>query len=378
MTAAAEPAHQVPRAGPWLWGPRVDLGVFGGSALFALALVALAPRLGIGDDLPEWGWLLFVLGVDVAHVWATLFRTYLDGEELRRHRARYLLLPVVVYALGVAIHAAGSLIFWRALAYVAVFHFIRQQVGWVAVYRARAWGPAGDEESERERRVDRWVDDAAVYLATLYPLTWWHAHLAETPIAWFVQGDFVDVAALATQVLPLVRALWLAALVAYALRQLVLWRRSGRVQLGKTVVVGATTLTWHAGIVAVGTDFAFSVTNVLCHGVPYVALLWFYARARQRHAPEALGSRVVTGGLGAFLGVMLLLAFSEELAWDWLVWGQRGWLFGKRGALLDHGWQTWIVPLLSLPQATHYALDGLLWRRGDTRANAAQREALGF
>jgi hypothetical protein len=37
-----------------------------------------------------------------------------------------------------------------------------------------------------------------------------------------------------------------------------------------------------------------------------------------------------------------------------------------------------LVPLLALPQATHYVLDGMLWRRGDTRRLPAQRRALGF
>jgi len=36
------------------------------------------------------------------------------------------------------------------------------------------------------------------------------------------------------------------------------------------------------------------------------------------------------------------------------------------------------VPLLALPQITHYLLDGLLWRRGETARLPAQRRALGF
>ena len=37
-----------------------------------------------------------------------------------------------------------------------------------------------------------------------------------------------------------------------------------------------------------------------------------------------------------------------------------------------------VVPLLALPQAVHYVLDGVLWRRDDTRTRPAQRRALGF
>ena len=36
-----------------------------------------------------------------------------------------------------ALYSRGELVFWRALAYLAVFHFVRQQYGWMALYRAR-------------------------------------------------------------------------------------------------------------------------------------------------------------------------------------------------------------------------------------------------
>jgi hypothetical protein len=36
------------------------------------------------------------------------------------------------------------------------------------------------------------------------------------------------------------------------------------------------------------------------------------------------------------------------------------------------------VPLLAVPQLTHYLLDGLLWRRGETERLPAQQRALGL
>src|SRR5262245_9072000 len=150
----------------FLWGPRADVAAFGGPALVALVLAALAPRLRLTGTLPPWGWIVFVLAVDVAHVHTTLFRTYFDREERRKRRALYALLPIAVYACGVLLHARSSGTFWRVLAYVAAFHFVRQQVGWVSIYRARA--------GERDR-AGRLFDHAVTYAATLYPLAYWHA-----------------------------------------------------------------------------------------------------------------------------------------------------------------------------------------------------------
>jgi hypothetical protein len=347
------------------------LGVFAGAAVVALVLVALGPRLADeGGALPAWGFLALVVCVDVAHVWSTLFRTYFDGDELAKRPGLYTAVPIACFAAGAALHSVSSTWFWRALAYVALFHFVRQQVGWVAIYRARA-GLAGS-------RLDRLLDQAAVYAATLYPVAFWHANMPRD-FHWFLPGDFASIAALHAA-LPALFAAWALALVAYVARAVQLAIQRGLVQVGKHTVVAATFATWYVGIVATNSDYTFSVANVIVHGVPYFALLWFYAKARAGERPATLASRVVLrGGFAAFMTILLLLAFAEEMIWDRVVWRARPEIFGGGGdapvepppALL-----AFLVPLLALPQATHYVLDAVLWRRRDT--GAAQAKAMGF
>jgi hypothetical protein len=356
--------------GPWLWSPGFDGLVFAGSAGLALLLVALGRVLGFGGgELPEWGFVAFILCVDVAHVYSTLFRTYFDGQEIRTHRLRYFGVPICAYGVGVGLYLSGPLNFWRILAYLAVFHFVRQQVGWVSVYRARAGN---------SQRLDAVLDGAATYAAALYPLLEWHAHLDRTRFDWFVRGDFVDVSAWAAQALPFARVAWLALLVAFSCRQLQLAIKTRIVQLGKILIVGTTAAIWYIGIVATNSDFDFTITNVVAHGVPYLALLYRYGRERRRDQPQALGSGLLAGGLLAFLASIVALAFVEELVWDRWIWKERAWLFGTSERELTNLALAALVPLLALPQTVHYLLDGFLWRRADTRRIAAQRRALGF
>ena len=108
---------------------------------------------------------------------------YLDPVEWRRRPLLYALTPLAMFGVGVALYAWGPGPFWRAIAYLAVFHFVRQQYGWVMLYRAR--------NGERDR-VGRWLDGATVYLATIYPLVWWHAHLGDRQFAWMKKGDFLS------------------------------------------------------------------------------------------------------------------------------------------------------------------------------------------
>src|ERR1044071_8084293 len=343
---AAESTSAAPQSSWWLFSPRVDVCVFGGSALVSLLLLWVGARAGVLDgDSPDWTWVPAVLLVDVAHVYATTFRVYFDKDELRRRASLYLLAPAIAFALGVALYSESDALFWRVLAYLAVFHFVRQQYGWVALYRVRA-GERG--------RAGFWVDAAAVYMATLYPLAYWHANLPRR-FWWFLPGDF---AAAPASVERVAFVFYCAALGAYAVRSARAWLIQGRGNPGKDLVVLTTAVCWYVGIVAFDSDYAFTVTNVVIHGVPYIALVWLYARSR---APRAGGAYTALARWPLFLMTLWLMAYVEELFWDRGLWHERAWLFGAAWDLSQL--KVIIVPLLALPQATHYVLDGFVWRR---------------
>lgn len=354
--------------GPFLWGARRDAWIFGASFALPLLLVLGAELAGVPHrELPEWAFLAFVVGVDVAHVYATLFRSYLDREELARHRLRYWLVPCLAYVVAALAWQRSPLSLFRLLAYLAVWHFVRQQAGWVALYRARA--------GDRSLR-SRLIDGCAIYAATLFPLLHWHAAEKSRRFAWFMAGDFVATPWL-ERALPLAQLLWAVSLGVFALEQLRKLALERRLELGKCSLVVGTALTWYVGIVLTNGDFEFTVTNVLPHGVPYLALLYFYARARRSEAPQLWSSRLLAGGVLGFLSLCVGLAVLEEVAWARWVFHDHAAVLGE-GSTLPRAVVALLAPLLVVPQATHYALDGLLWRRGDTAARPAQRAALGF
>jgi len=332
--------------GPWLFDRRTDLLAFGGSAALAGALVLVGWATGILEaNAPEWVWLGCVLAIDVAHVWSTVFRVYLDPAEVRRRRGLYLGAPALLYLLLCALYAFRPAVFWTALAYVAVWHFVRQQVGWVALYQRR----------EGTSRFDRILDRGTTYVGMLYPILWWHAHLPRA-FHWFLEGDFLD----ALQGMPVdaLEPVYWGVLGFWVGRQALRWSRGTPPATGKALVVGTTWACWYGGIVALDGDFAFTVTNVLIHGVPYMVLTYRYGRTRE--APWV--RTVLRFGIAGFVALLLALAFAEELLWDRVLWHERTWLFGEPfalGALAT----TLLVPLLALPQATHYVLDGFVWKR---------------
>ncbi len=317
----------------WLFSPRTDVAVF-----FGVAAVSSVSLLADGET-PLWAWVALVLCIDVAHVWSTLFRVYFDRSELRRRPLLYFAAPVGCWLAGVLAYEAG--IFWRALAYLAAWHFIRQQVGWMTLYGRRAGSPAWRLK----------LDAAAIYAVTLGPVVWWHANLPRA-FWWFVEGDFVSglprwcgTAALAAHAV--VVTVWLGA-----------WLRERHV--GKLLLLAATWIAWFGGIVLARSDFAFTAMNVVLHGVPYFVLTYRYSRG---------------WSLKSFLGVLFALAFLEELLWDRLVWHERATLFGDGALELAAPVLALLVPLLALPQMTHYVLDAFVWRG---RENPQVAERLGW
>lgn len=331
----------------WLFSKKIDLTVFLGSAVVSLLLLATGWRLGIlNQDSPDWIWISAVLLIDVAHVWSTSFRVYFDKQEFKRRFWLYLLVPVFGYAIGVALYSEGELVFWKALAIVAIFHFVRQQYGWIALYRRKL---------NETQSWTWWIDTTAIYLATIYPLAFWMTSLPRN-FDWFVPNDFFHLPSLVETVL---FPVYVLALAAYFAKSVYLYFTTGFLNIGKDIVVATTAICWYVGIVFLNSDYAFTVTNVIIHGVPYFALIYFYARARRESTGRVYNA--LSQNWLVFLATLWALAYVEELFWNRGVWQEKQWLFG---AAWD--WQNlkmYLVPLLAVPQLTHYVLDGFIWRR---------------
>jgi hypothetical protein len=334
---------------PWLFSASTDLTVFLGSAIVSLLALWIGARAGVlYGGTPDWAWVPAVLLIDVAHVWSTSFRVYLDKAELKRRPWLYSLVPVLGLAIGVALYSEGELVFWRVLAYLAVFHFIRQQYGWVALYRVRA--------GERDA-LGRWIDMVAIYAATLYPLIYWHTHLPRR-FWWFLANDFTQIPSVIARVAAPIY--WLALFV-YAVKSLYGWLVKRQGVPGKDIVVVTTALCWYIGIVGFNSDYAFTVTNIVIHGVPYFALIYWYSRARMKQTGGRGVYRIFAHGPAVFLVTLWAIAYIEEMFWDRGVWQDRSWLFGSPWDVAHL--KIILVPLLALPQLVHYVLDGFIWRR---------------
>ena len=380
---------RAPRAA-WLFSPQEDLLAFLAPTLLAVVLLWTAGG-AVHDPLGPLGWLLSVVFVDVAHVWATIYRVYTVPGEVKRRPWVYLGLPAVAYGVSVALYSLSALTFWRALAYLAVYHFMRQQYGWIALCSRRAPAPRG-------AHLDRWLDGAAVYIGTLYPIVYWHAHLPRR-FHWFVPQDFFLTAP--GWLASVFHVAWLGIGALWLLRQgqrvIVEWNGERPLPATKLLVMGSTWLSWYVGIVCFNSDYAFSLCNVLPHGMPYFVLLYRYRQSvlREQQARPATESSVgaaptaVTGSAPParpfrfsiaawllFLLPLFAIAFVEEGLWDRLVWHDHPQFFPLPEVHPPSWLLVLLVPLLALPQSAHYLLDAWIWRVGPKNPDLKRRLGL--
>jgi hypothetical protein len=341
----------------WIVSPGWDAACIWGPVWAAGLLALVVPA---GAEVGTWSWLVLVLGIDVAHVWSTLFRTYLDADWRRARPGLAWGAPAVAAVGTVSLSWAAPAWFWTGMAWLAVFHFIRQPIGFAALYRLVGGWPSRDREAQIER--------AALVAVTLGPIVWWHAHLPR-PFVWFADGDFWPALP------PIVGTVALAAAAVTLLGWAVARVWGGRSNPGGDLWVVGTALAWGGGIVWGRSDLAFTLSNVVAHGLPYVALVGVAARRSAVQRGRGPGLALVGAGWGLLVALPWTLAFLEEAAWDLLVSHEHPTLFGEADGLTG-GLLRVAVGLLAVPQVTHYLLDGWIWRfppGGENRAWALDR-----
>lgn len=352
---------------PWLKSAPFDLTLILLPSVFAVGIAAAySGSFEGGSNVPVWAWVIFVLGIDVSHVYSTLFRTYFNSHEFRENKLLLSLIPAGVWLLGVGLYSISGLLFWRFLAYVAVFHFIRQQYGFLRLYSR------DDGSFTWQRRLEA----VLIYASTLYPILFWHSD-SERNFHWFIDDDFV------TGFPPVITTVfgWLtiAIAAAYAITEIKRVRDGHPLNVPKNLVLAGTALSWYAGIVYFNGDMIFTITNVVSHGIPYMALVWLYGERQKDRAdaPSIAGKfsyRLFFSwySVPLYFGLLLTFGFLEEGLWAGFVWREHLEVFGVFSSLpriTAKDTLSWLVPLLTLPQATHYVLDGFIWKLKDSDAN---------
>lgn len=331
---------------PWIHKAKTD-GVFILAPSFiVLAIVFLFQNwlVKIENDYSFYTWLFLIVFIDVAHVYSTLFKTYFVYSEFQRRKQLYIGLPIFCFIIGLILFLFGSQIFWSVLAYVAVFHFIRQQYGFMRLY------------SRNEDKTHAWIDNLVIYSATIYPMIYWFLS-PKRKFNWFVENEFFKYEA--PRLLEVLKWIYLLVIIFYIVRTVYYSIRCNYFNIPKNAIIIGTMLSWYFGIVYFNNDLVFTLLNVVSHGIPYMALIYLNEIEKKAHEDLALLSMLKQyKGVLIFIAILIVIAFFEEFLWEILVWNEQISITNYDFS----NWQFILVPLLTVPQFTHYLLDGFIWK----------------
>ncbi len=345
----------------WLFSRKKDFGILYLPVWIIWILLFLLPNATLHSELPLWVWVVFILGIDVSHVWSTIFRTYFDKQEFKRHKTILILAPIFAFIILLGIALESSLYFWRTLAYLAVFHFMKQQYGFFALYSAKT-------KSFNKHRFlnDKWV----LYTSMLFPVLFWH--FTDRNFDWFLAGDFFSFNYQLSEQLQnvLIIAYW-GILLAWFIEEIHLIKTKAiKLSYGRMLWMGTTAFNWFLGIIWFNSDVAFTLTNVVAHGIPYIALIIIYQNAKRSTKNTLLYKNAFITG-ASILVFSFLFAFSEEYLWDMFLNREKTAFFNsifqyRFDSLTNEKLQSLLLVTLSLPQVTHYILDGFIWKMNDS------------
>ena len=330
------------RASAWIISGAEDLTWFIGSSLVSYTVLAL---MAAGFPLTPL-YLVWLIGIDGPHVWATVTRTYFDNNA-RRRLGSLLWIVIPAMLIGPVMVRAGieSYFYIFAVAWLHT-HIAKQHFGFVMLYKHKA-----GERQPADYVLDRWFLLASLMLPCARFLVTTNFFLLSAQPAFQHVDSFL-------------LALYGFLAAAFALRQGLRWK-AGLPLNGPKLLLMATVvpLQWLTFGYALTTP-ADGLTRAgivlgLFHSFQYHRLMWFHNR---NHYSDSRFE--TTSGLAATLarrfayyaGAAILLNLVFNFLPPQLVPSPL-----LKAAL-------WGIPF------THYILDSRIWRvRGNKELAAALR-----
>lgn len=347
---------------PWIRSAKFDLIWFIAPLILPPIAVFFIPQDFLNSqksDIFPWSWILIVLTVDVAHVYSTVYKTYFNSEARKLHHLKLLYFPILVWVGGALVYSFGSQVFWTCVAYFAVYHFIRQQYGFFRLYSGKG----------NETKKERWILNVCLYAVMTIPMLIWHAR-GQQHFNWMTKGDFVYFNL--PSIVPFLQGLLGLVIAVYLFMEIKSKQKNVRLNVPRIALTLSTAFSYYVCIVLCDNDFVFSLVNVLGHGIPYFALVWWSEKRQVSSSSDSILKLVFAKwGWILFYLIVFAMAYFEEALWDALLYRERPFPFGWTYSFLkslDHPILVGIVvPLLIMPQIVHYILDAYIWRRKDNQ-----------
>jgi hypothetical protein len=345
----------------WIFSAPQDFLFFFGTLLVGIIFGLYIENTGIVDTYQKTIVYLILVNIllDEGHVYATLFRTFFDKVEMKR-RGHLIIGSLIGVAL---VHLILILIsyklFTHVLAYVALYHVVRQQIGFVHITFLK------DPNKEVE---DRKWDRGIIYLMTIACALYWFSHFEQTgKDFYFTKGDVFAIPSFIGDVA--IKLMW-CGVIAYFIREVGKFRKYGQLNIAKYIVVSTTFIHWYLGLVATHYLFLFVAMTYFYHSIPYIALVYKYS-ARETGSLTQLRWTKIFGPLKwvPFVLVFFLGSYIEYNGWFQVIPEAFAHIFVVPLFTMSEATQNIFIGFMWVPLVTHYVIDGFIWKFSDPKSN---------
>ena len=345
----------------YLFNKKIDLLFLFSPVWLTWLVLFFLPENIVNAQIPIWVWFILVVGIDVSHVWSSLFRTYLDPHDRVNHGHLIRVLPFLVFFFAFAISYSSVAFFWRMMAYLALFHFIKQQFGFMALYAVK--------NGSKKTGYYQW-DRYMIYFSMIYPVLYWHLH-PDLHFSWFVADDFIlnHWVSIPKIVFQTANLIYWGILLVWLANKFRLSKDELKAQVPMILWILTTACNWYLGIVYFNSDLAFTMTNIVAHGIPYIVLIVYYKRKKDHYVNHKKQSYFRVGVI--VLAICLFFGTMEEYWWDVLINHEKRELFASftyyfDWSLTNRFLTAFFIGVLSVPQVTHYILDAYIWKNNES------------
>lgn len=337
--------------------------------LFTLVSENFFPEILNEAVSPLWFFLVLII-FDVGHVWATMFRTYFRKDIRNSEKQKLTIIPIFSFGILLILALLGQKILpenWQfvpfvLLAYMAVFHFMKQQVGFIMLYKKREYMP------KNFWKFSNILEKIVAFSITLFPFLDWMMHYNQKNFEWFMAWEFQFLA----NIIPQFSELWLIftmIIAFYILAQTIFILAGARVNPLKYLYILGTFGVWYSGMVVHNNVFIFGVGNVVLHAMNYYGITFGSMLTTKKSFSEYWQEKILSRSLLVifiiFLAIVVGFAFVEEYFWDQFFWQNQGGFFGKNlyNLIENQAILAIIFAILGTIQLSHYILDRYIWRK---------------
>lgn len=322
------------------------------------------PAIIYPENSPVW-FFVFAIVFDVGHVWWTLYRGYLQNHIFSKHWRLLIGVPifsVITLAILTSIKVPWYDPFYvplAFLAYIAVFHFIKQQVWFVLLYGKM------DENLDTMEYISRKIDTIITWVVTGFPFLYWIMHYETVSLTWFTPWEYIFLSSIVpkTELIWIIYVIWC---ILYIIFQILLIFRWVQPNPLKYLYIIGTAYIWYNGMVTYNSIIIFWFGNILLHGLNYYGIIIgsTYHNSNYGKLIQSIKKSWILYFSMIIICSLILFGYIEEFFWNQFIWREKTIIFS------DFFYNIWynqsililIVSILGSIQLTHYILDRYIWR----------------